>query len=110
MIGHPGKKLLFMGQDFGQYQEWSEERELDWYLLREENHQQLQNYVKELLKMYKKSILLYMQTTAIIRAWSGLMPMMQPEAFTALCGGHLREEIICYLLLIIRLWQERIIG
>ena len=51
-----------------------------------------------------------MQTTAIIRAWSGLMPMMQPEAFTALCGGHLREEIICYLLLIIRLWQERIIG
>ena len=54
MIGHPGKKLLFMGQDFGQYQEWSEERELDWYLLGEQNHQQLQNYVKELLKMYKK--------------------------------------------------------
>ena len=59
MIGHPGKKLLFMGQDFGQYQEWSEERELDWYLLREENHQQLQNYVKELLKMYKKYPALY---------------------------------------------------
>ena len=59
MIGHPGKKLLFMGQDFGQYQEWSEARELDWYLLREENHRQLQNYVKELLKLYKKYPALY---------------------------------------------------
>lgn len=54
MFGHPGKKLLFMGQDFGQYQEWSEKRELDWYLLEEERHKKLQSYVKELLGMYKK--------------------------------------------------------
>ena len=59
MIGHPGKKLLFMGQDFGQYQEWSEARELDWFLLGEECHRNLQNYVKELLKMYKKYPALY---------------------------------------------------
>lgn len=59
MFGHPGKKLLFMGQEFGQFQEWSEARELDWYLLREARHQQLQDYVSDLLKMYKKYPALY---------------------------------------------------
>ena len=59
MFGHPGKKLLFMGQEFGQLREWSEERELDWYLLREEKHQKLQAYVSELLMMYKKYPALY---------------------------------------------------
>ncbi len=59
MLGHPGKKLLFMGQDFGQLREWSETRELDWYLLGEEKHQQLQNYVQALLKLYKGNQSLY---------------------------------------------------
>ena len=59
MIGHPGKKLLFMGQDFGQLREWSEERELDWFLLAEEEHQQLQLFYKDLLHLYKKNKALY---------------------------------------------------
>lgn len=59
MFGHPGKKLLFMGQDFGQLQEWSEERELDWYLLGEENHRKLQAFVRDLVHLYKHYPALY---------------------------------------------------
>ena len=45
MCGHPGKKLLFMGQEFGQWNEWSEERELDWYLLDDESHKQMKDFM-----------------------------------------------------------------
>ena len=58
-MGHPGKKLLFMGQDFAQLREWSEERELDWYLLAEQPHQQMQNWVQDLLHLYRKNKALY---------------------------------------------------
>lgn len=59
MTGHPGKKLLFMGQDFGQHREWSENRELDWFLLEKEPNHQLQLFVKELLHLYKSNKCLY---------------------------------------------------
>ena len=59
MTGHPGKKLLFMGQEFAQLREWSEERELDWFLLSEEPHQQIQNWYRDLLLLYKKNPALY---------------------------------------------------
>ena len=54
MMGHPGKKLLFMGQDFAQWHEWDEKVSLDWYLLREEKNAELQSYVRDLLHLYKK--------------------------------------------------------
>ena len=59
MTGHPGKKLLFMGQDFGQHREWSEKRELDWFLLDKEPNRHLQTFVKELLHLYKNNKGLY---------------------------------------------------
>ena len=59
MTGHPGKKLLFMGQDFGQHREWSEKRELDWFLLDKEPNRHLQAFVKELLHLYKNNKCLY---------------------------------------------------
>ena len=59
MMGHPGKKLLFMGQEFAQLREWSEARELDWYLLKEEEHQAIQNFYKDLLHLYRKNKALY---------------------------------------------------
>ena len=59
MMCHPGKKLLFMGQDFAQLREWSEERELDWFLLAEPEHQQIQNWYRALLHLYKKNKAMY---------------------------------------------------
>ncbi len=59
MMGHPGKKLLFMGQEFGQLREWSEERELDWFLLKEPLHRELQQYFRDLLHLYRKFPALY---------------------------------------------------
>lgn len=67
MLGHPGKKLLFMGQEFGQEREWSEERELDWYLLEQPYHKNLLNYVKALLHIYKK----YPSMYELDHTWTG---------------------------------------
>ena len=55
MMGHSGKKLLFMGQEFAQLREWSEERELDWDLLEKDEHKQMQTWVKDLLHLYKRN-------------------------------------------------------
>nr|WP_297939295.1 1,4-alpha-glucan branching protein GlgB [uncultured Lachnoclostridium sp.] len=54
MYAHPGKKLLFMGQEFAQSREWSEKRELDWYELQNESNRKLQSYVKKLNEVYQQ--------------------------------------------------------
>ena len=54
MYAHPGKKLLFMGQEFAQSREWSEKRELDWYELQNESNRKLQAYVKKLNQVYQE--------------------------------------------------------
>jgi 1,4-alpha-glucan branching enzyme len=55
MWGHPGKNLLFMGQEFGQLAEWSESRALDWWLLDQPSHAQLQHFVGEMNSVYRAS-------------------------------------------------------
>ena len=59
MMGHPGKKLLFMGQEFAQLHEWNEKTELEWYLLDNPSHKHMQEYVKELLHLYKRYPAMY---------------------------------------------------
>ena len=54
MWGHPGKKLLFMGQEFGQIGEWSVDRELDWWLLDQPTHAQLQHFVSAMNTVYRR--------------------------------------------------------
>jgi 1,4-alpha-glucan branching enzyme len=67
MTGHPGKKLLFMGGEFGQWREWSEDRSLDWHLLGTTEHQQLQHFVKHLNHLYLQEAALHQ----VDSSWEG---------------------------------------
>ncbi|MGX1983733.1 1,4-alpha-glucan branching enzyme [Thermolongibacillus altinsuensis] len=59
LIAHPGKKLLFMGGEFGQFDEWKDLEQLDWVLFDFELHRKMDEYVKELVHFYKKQKALY---------------------------------------------------
>lgn len=59
MMMHPGKKLLFMGQDIGEFNEWNEGRSIEWDLLQYDDHKKLNGYVAELNKFYKEHPALY---------------------------------------------------
>ena len=66
-FGHPGKKLTFMGSEFGQFIEWNWQMQLDWLLLDYPKHKQLQDYMRELNKLYTENPAMYM----VDRSWDG---------------------------------------
>ena len=60
MMGHPGKKLLFMGQEYAQFSEFDENKSLEWFMLENEHHKQMQDYVKDLNHLYTAYPAMYM--------------------------------------------------
>ena len=60
MMAHPGKKLLFMGQEFAQQHEWAEDMSLEWHLLQEPEYRDVQNYMRQLLHLYRKTPAMYL--------------------------------------------------
>ncbi len=61
MFAHPGKKLLFMGNDIGQWREWDPQGALDWDILGEEMNQKLHVFIRDLQLLYRKTLVFYQQ-------------------------------------------------
>ena len=95
-LGHPGKKLLFMGQEFAQIKEWDEKKELDWALLEERNHRGMQEYVKDLLMVYRENPCLY-ETDQEQDGFRWIEPDDEENSVYALREGAGMGKTICSL-------------
>jgi 1,4-alpha-glucan branching enzyme len=84
LYAHPGKKLLFMGGEFGQQREWSHEGSLDWHLLQQPSHQGIQRWVKHLNILYKGEPALYEND-------------FTPDGFEWVDCSDWEESIVCFL-------------
>ncbi|PWC08253.1 1,4-alpha-glucan branching enzyme [Mycetocola zhujimingii] len=84
MWAHPGKQLLFMGQEFGQPSEWSEARGLDWWILDQPAHQGLFNLVGQLNAVYKENPALWARDS-------------DPEGFELIDGGDAEHSVLSFL-------------
>lgn len=84
MMGHPGKKLLFMGQDYAQVSEWNENASLEWNLLEEPVHKQMHDYVKALNHLYLEHPALYQED-------------FEPEGFEWINCSYHEESMVMFL-------------
>ncbi|MEX0660113.1 MAG: 1,4-alpha-glucan branching protein GlgB, partial [Egibacteraceae bacterium] len=84
MWAHPGKQLLFMGGEFGQWREWAEERQLDWYLLGEQDHAGLQRLVGDLNAVYREQPALWQRDT-------------EPSGFTWIDANNTDDNLLSFV-------------
>ena len=96
MMGHPGKKLLFMGQEFAQFIEWNEKSSLDWQLLEYESHRNMQHFVKVINEFYKNHAALY-STDTIPDGFEWLSCMDADHSVVAFSRVSLdkKETLVC---------------
>ena len=84
MWGHPGKKLLFMGNEIAQWQEWNHDSSLDWHLLDHATHRGIQNLIRDLNTLYRSTPALYELDC-------------KPEGFEWIEGGATDESLFIWL-------------
>ena len=80
MYAHPGKKLLFMGSEFGQWREWNHDASLDWHLLEQPLHAGLQRFVEDLNKLYRARALALSRSTSSRAASTGSIATITNQA------------------------------
>jgi 1,4-alpha-glucan branching enzyme len=94
MYGHPGKKLLFMGGEFGQWSEWSEARSLDWHLLQYAPHEGLMRFVADVNRAYREQPALH-QVDFDWRGFDWLVPNDSDNSvFVFLRRGHNPDDVV----------------